>query len=439
MGRRFNFFLILSALAILVLAVSSLGCGNYNQNAFGTNGTVIGGTSSGTGLPERVFASQNNPNSGTAAIQVVDASKDLPALNSSTLLPFTVSLGGTLPTLMVAGPSNTTVVFNSGDNGISIVDNSIEALIKKIGSTDCTMVSCEFPLPGPTESLVESSDGKFIYAAIPTTSQVTQIPLTATTITSASIPATPLNCTATMNCLPGAHRIVLSHNNNTLLVFNEQLSSQLEVMNTTATPPTVKTVSLPALDHPIYGVFSSDDSKAYILNCGAECGGTQASIAVLDMTALTVSQTVNVDAATIGTSDSTNLYVAGSNPLTPGAGSATILPLSSLTGGKQVKIGDGFHQVMLLFQNKLMVGARTCTTGCLSIVDPNAGTAIVDAFKGDVTAITGITPRTVFYDAEGGEVRVYDVATGNEHLSNNTPVIDVVGKVTSVLYVGPKT
>lgn len=117
----------------------------------------------------------------------------------------------------------------------------------------------------------------------------------------------------------------------------------------------------------------------------------------------------------------------------------TALSLSSLTAGKQVKIGDGFHQVISLFQGKVIVGARTCTTGCLSIVDPNAGTAIIDTPKGDVTAIAPITPRKVFYTAEGGELRIYDVTTGQEELLNTAPMIDVVGKVTSVLYVGPKT
>ena len=439
MGRRFNLISIAGAVIILFFAAWSLGCGNYNYTGFGTNGTVTGGNGSGaTGLSERAFVSNLNPNAGNAAIQTVDAGKDLPALNSNTLVPFTVTLGGTLPTLMIAGPNNTTVVFNSGDNGISVVDNSTEALMKMIGSTDCTTVSCEFQLPGPTQSMAESSDGKFIYAAIPTTSQVTTIPLTATTITPASIPATPLNCGVTANCLPGARRIALSPDNSKLLVFNEQLPSQLEVINTSTNA--VTTVSLPGqLDHPVYGVFSSDSTKAYILNCGAECGGTQASVAVLDMTAFTIGQSVNVDAATIGASDSSNLYVAGSNPATPGAGSLTVLPLSSLTAAKQIKIGDGFHQVITVFQSKVMVGARLCTTGCLSLVDPSGGTAIIDSPKGDVTAITGITPRTVFYTAEGGGVHVYDVSTGAEHLNNNTPVIDVVGQVTSVLYVGPKS
>jgi hypothetical protein len=233
---------------------------------------------------------------------------------------------------------------------------------------------------------------------------------------------------------------VLSHNNNKLLVFNETLN-QFEIVNTPDS--TVQTVT--GLDHPIYGVFSADDSKAYILNCGAECGGTQASVVTVDMSSLAVSQPVNVDAATVGTADSNNLYVAGNNPATPGAGSVTVLPLSSLTAGKQIKIGDGFHQVISLFQGKVIVGARTCTTGCLSIVDPNAGTAIIDTpaagqpQKGDVLAIAPITPRKVFYTAEGGELRIYDATTGKEELLNTAPMIDVVGKVTSILYVGPKT
>ncbi|HJW99090.1 MAG TPA: hypothetical protein VJ453_02975, partial [Terriglobales bacterium] len=224
-----------------------------------------------------------------------------------------------------------------------------------------------------------------------------------------------------------------SHNNAKLLVFNEGLN-QFEVINTSDN--SVQTVTGTGLDHPGYAVFSTDDSKAYILNCGAECGGTQASISVLDVAALTITQTVNVDAATIGTSDATNLYVAGTGA---SGGSATVLPLASLTAGKAVAIGNGFHQVISLFQNKLIIGARTCTTGCLSIVDPAAGSAIVDQPKGDVTAITPVSPRKVVYTTEGGELRIYDVTTGQELLNNNTPVIDVVGKAASVLYVGPKT
>ena len=417
---RRGIFASAAAAGILLLIGTQPGCGGYGGGS--------GSTTPVSGLTERAFVTSQN---GPTPLDVVDASKDQ-------FTASTVTLGGSSPALMVPGANNTTLVFNANNNGISVVDNIKEAVVTMLGTTDCTAgtVSCELQLPGPTESMTESSDAKFIYAAIPSTSQVAYVDLTVNPFKINSIPATAGNCTTGTNCVPGAHRLVLSHSNAKLLVFNELLSNQFEVINTS--DKTVQTVTNASLDHPIYGVFSSDDSKAYILSCGAECGGKQASVAVLDMTSLTIGQTVNVDAATIAASDSSNLYIAGSNPASAGAGSATVLPIPALTGAKQIKIGDGFHQVVSLFQSKFIVGARTCTTGCLSIVDPAAGTAIVDSPKGDVTSIAPITPRSVFYDTEGGELHVYDVSNGSEHLNNGTLVLDVVGKASSVLYVGPK-
>src|SRR5579859_1588771 len=81
LGRRFNRILVINVVAILLLVLWSLGCGNYNYTGLGTNGTVTGGTGSGaTGLSERAFVSNLNPNSGVNGIQVVDAGKDLPAI-----------------------------------------------------------------------------------------------------------------------------------------------------------------------------------------------------------------------------------------------------------------------------------------------------------------------------------------------------------------------
>jgi hypothetical protein len=412
-----------------LLIVSQPGCGGGNSSTTPTSG-----------LDERAFVAVNLTSTGN--ILIVDASKD--QLSASSIPVQGVGpFSSPPPQIMIPGPNNTTIEYNSGDNSLNIIDNIKEAQVTKLGSIDCTTSSaaCQVVFAGPVDSLAASSDGKFIYAALGSNSEVSIADLTGSSIpTPKNIPDVPGNCQTKGNCLPGAHRIVLSHNNNKLLVFNETLN-QFEIVNTPDS--TVQTVT--GLDHPIYGVFSADDSKAYILNCGAECGGTQASVVTVDMSSLAVSQPVNVDAATVGTADSNNLYVAGNNPATPGAGSVTVLPLSSLTAGKQIKIGDGFHQVISLFQGKVIVGARTCTTGCLSIVDPNAGTAIIDTpaagqpQKGDVLAIAPITPRKVFYTAEGGELRIYDATTGKEELLNTAPMIDVVGKVTSILYVGPKT
>ena len=430
MRRGFN----LAALAsIVLLIVSQPGCGGGNSSTTPTSG-----------LDERAFVAVNLTSTGS--ILIVDASKDQLSA-SSIAVPGVGPFSSPPPQIMIPGPNSTTIEYNSGDNNINVIDNIKETQVTKIGSIDCTSgTACQIQYAGPVDSLAASSDGKFIYAALGSNSEVSIADLSGSSIpTPKNIPAVPGNCQNSVDptkstCLPGARRIVLSHNNAKLLVFNESLA-QFEIVNTSDS--TVRTVT--GLDHPVYGVFSSDDSKAYILNCGAECGGTQASVVTVDMSSLAVSQPVNVDAATVGISDTNNLYVAGSNPATPGTGSVTILSLSSLTTGKQVKIGDGFHQVISLFQGKVIVGARTCTTGCLSILDPNAGTAIIDTpaagqpQKGDVTAIAPITPRKVFYAAEGGELRIYDATTGQEELLNTAPMIDVVGKVTSVLYVGPKT
>lgn len=422
-------FTLACAASIVLLIVSQPGCGGGSSTTTPTSG-----------LDERALVAVNLTSTGS--ILIVDASKD--QLSASSIpIQGTQLVSSPPPQIMIPGPNSTTIEYNSGDNNLNIIDNIKETQVSKIGSVDCTTSGnpCQIQFAGPVDSLAASSDGKFIYAALGTNSEVSTVDLTGSSIAAPrNIPDVPGNCQTKGNCLPGAHRIVLSHNNNKLLVFNETLN-QFEVVNTSDS--TVQTVT--GLDHPIYGVFSADDSKAYILNCGAECGGTQASVVTVDMSSLAVSQPVNVDAATIGTADTNNLYVAGSNPATPGTGSVTVLPLSSLTGGKQVKIGDGFHQVISLFQGKVIVGAHTCATGCLSIVDPNAGTAIVDTPaagqqpKGDVTAIAPITPRKVFYAAEGGELRIYDATTGQEELLNTAPKIDIVGKVTSVLYVGPKT
>lgn len=405
----------IAAIAAIMLFVVALfsGCGSYNNTSgLGVAGTVTGGTKSGaSGLSERAFVTNQNPNSGLSGMQVIDASKDQFAINSSSLTPFTITLGGTLPAQMFPGANNTTLVFDAGSNGISVVDNLMEKV-----------VGTEVALPGPTDSVVATSDGKSAYAAIRSTSQVVVLALTASPVTASALPA-----------IPGAHRLVLSHNNSKLLVFSDDLDS-FTVVNTADN--SLQTVSGAGLDRPTFGVFSSDDSKVFILNCGPECAGKQASVTPVDLTTTppAVGQSVPVDAATIGVSDATSLYVAGTGSA---GGKLDILALSNLAVSKSIGIGDGFHNIISLYAGKVLVGAQTCTSGCLSVVDANAGSAVVDSPKGDVTAIAPITPRkTIFYATEGGQLRIYDAGSGAEQTDSQ---VDITGKATSVEYVGPKT
>ena len=64
----------------------------------------------------------------------------------------------------------------------------------------------------------------------------------------------------------------------------------------------------------MWAIFSDDDSTAYILNCGPECGGTTASVTLLDVNSNLVGPTIPVDAATFGLLSGNTLYVAGTKP-----------------------------------------------------------------------------------------------------------------------------
>jgi hypothetical protein len=279
----------------------------------------------------------------------------------------------------------------------------------------------QIPLPASTESFVVAPDNATVYAAVPNVAVTGQ---TAGAVEVLS--ATSLTLTNTIP-VPRARRLVLSHNGNKLLVFADAVD-QMWVVDTATKTATAVT----GFDRPVSGVFSTDDSKAYILNCGPECGGTAAKVTVLDMASNTPGASVAVSAATVGFLDSSgNLYVAGT---AAGGGKLDVVNSSSLTVSKPgVAISDGTHTIMKLGANgKLFVASRACSStgqGCLSIFDTAAGSAVTSAAGGgDVTGIEPVSARSVVYVIEGGELVIYDTTTGKPQ----TTQIDIVGKAIDV-------
>jgi DNA-binding beta-propeller fold protein YncE len=217
------------------------------------------------------------------------------------------------------------------------------------------------------------------------------------------------------------------------------------------TPATAATLIGPDpafFSRPVSAVFSSDGSKAYILNCGAECGGMAASVTVLDMTKTPPAPTTNIPVAggaSTGLLNGNTLYVAGTPSGTPGllAGRLSVLDTTALAPpASSVPISDGFHNHMELgSNNRLFIGAiapcsndaNTPKSGCLSIYDTAAKplTAVVENALGYVTGIAPISGRNIVYVVEGGELKIYDTTT-----DALTPTqIDVVGKAVDVKYV----
>ena len=217
-------------------------------------------------------------------------------------------MGATSPTpgLMVLFPNKRfTLVFSASNNSITVVNNASQSVAQTSGGT-----SASITLPGFSESIVVAPDNVTGFAAVPNATVTGQSPGVvdvldlANDVISAAVP------------VPGARYLAQSHNGNRVLVFGSRPDTVTVLapssVGTSTDPRTDVQSSL--FDHPVWAVFSSDDSTAYILNCGAECGGTTASITLLDMNSNLPGPTIPIDAGTTGLLSGNILYVAGTKP-----------------------------------------------------------------------------------------------------------------------------
>ncbi len=364
-----------------------------------------------SGIKQRAFVT----NTYSGNIEIINAANDkenmtasIDANGNTVLSPANIIGAGLQPTIMALSPDKTkTLVFDRGSNYVSVVANATETNAGQI------------LLTAAANGLAVGADNVIGYAAARNapvvgslSGAVFVLDLSGYTIT-ATIP------------LPAVSTIVISHNGAKILAFSDG-SDQMSVIDTAS--KAVTTVS--GFDRPVYGVFSSDDSTAYIMSCGPECGGVQARVNTLTISSNAVGPSVPVSAATVGLLDSGNLYVAGT---AGGMGKLDVISTSNMTVSKSgVPITDGYHWLMALgANNKLFIGARTCTNtvnGCLSILNTSAGTATLSSPKGDVTGLQPITGRNVVYVIEGGELVIYDTTTDQPQATQ----IDVVGKAYDV-------
>ncbi len=400
--------------AVIFLA----GCGGGSSSSSTTQVSKIA---------KRAFVS-NSAGGITGFIQIIDAAQDkLSVTNGIT--------AGSAPTLMVeTQDKKQTVIFGSGTNTLIVVDNTTES------------AKSSLPLRSSTESFAVSSDDRFVFAAERNT-----VPGGATLAGAVEIfDTTNLSAGATVVSVPGARSLVLSHNNSTLLVFSDN-SNTVSIINTASPPATAPTIPI-TFDRPVSAVFTSDDSTAYVLNCGAECGGTTAGVVAVSVATQTITNTSPSVPARVALLSGTTLYVAGTVPAagaTPAAGFLNILNAGNLTAANPagasggISIPDGIHDRIALGSGKLFVGARACSNtsqGCLAIYDTttNPATAVIHPplvspsgtpRPGDITSIEPIPNRSVVYVCEGGELNIYN--TTNSSLQTN-PVIDIVGRAVDV-------
>ena len=422
--------------ALVATSVALLSCGSYNSSSSSSQGST-------SGLKFRAFVS--NPlrplstGGTTPLLEIVDALQDkLPGS--------VVNLQGANPNpgIMVLSPNKKfTLVFSASNNVLTAIDNATEALVQS-GSGAAPSIT----LPGFSDSVVVGSDNLTAYAAVSTTTVVGQSPgaVEVLNLSTGTISATlPVS---------GARTIVGSHNGNRILAFGDRADTVTVIapslIGTNADPRTVVQDSA-AFDHPVWATFSSDDSTAYILNCGLECGGAAASVTVFDLNTNTPGASIPVNAATIGLLSGNTLYVAGTPPgISCGSGTAAticgmvnVIDLNSMTVTGSSVITDGFHYRMELGSNgQIFIGAKNCTNinipasgsnpgevrGCLSIFNTSNSSVVVPPDNGDVTGLQPITNRNVVYVVQQGELRIYDTTTDKLQ----SVQIDILGQAIDV-------
>ena len=425
------------------MALTSLSCSqNYGYSGFNTAPVIAGNF--------RAFVSNpvypNPTGGGIAALQVMDAARDL---LSSSVVPLSGSLTANMGSagLMAVSPKkDRTLVFSPPDRKLGIVDNKGLSLSNTV------------TLPGITESFFVWNDDTTAYVAVPNAS-VTGQPAGAIEQINISTPA----ITATLP-VPGAHYIVPTPNGNQFLVFSDNVDTVTVItpaligngsQSTTQIPCSSVQVAacvLTGFDRPVWAVFNSSGTTAYIMNCGPQCGGAGSgaclsftsctTVGVLDMTQSppALQSPIQVPAATIGFLQGNTLYVAGTpaaapdnscSSFTPKTAATTCGRLSVINLGfsstpTTVAITDGYHDLMQMGANgQLFIGSRGCTNinvsggeirGCLSIVNASsasisASSVVAPPENGDVTGMDAIPNRSVVYVCEGGALFIYNTAT----------------------------
>ncbi|HVN19855.1 MAG TPA: hypothetical protein VMU05_13805 [Dongiaceae bacterium] len=440
-----------------ILFLALITCASLNFIACSSSGSTNGAS----GLPHRVLASQSVTTNGVfGSLVVINGDNDtLPRVSSIN--------GGSTPGFMAISPTrNFVATFDSTTNSVFAVNTSTETTI---GS------SAGVRLLGPTSSMVLPTADFTGYAAVPSATVngfSFQGAVQALNFSTGSSSIIAVN---------GAQTVVSNSDGTQLLAFSAD-SDVVTVLFPAAAAPPVDTSCLtvavntivsgsacavitnPSFSRPVSAIINGN--TAYILNCGAECGGSSngqpapASVSVVDLGTLTVSQSIPVDAATISLLSGSTLYVAGTSQdftknncsgQTTAAtvcGRLDVVDLGSGTVTTTAAITDGYHdRIDMTANGQIFVGARHCTDvgdvnnptggevrGCLAIYRTADGSVVIPPDNGDVTGLQGFTTRNVEYVAEGGQLRVYDTRKDTLLINDFLPqgTIDIVGDTTDV-------
>jgi hypothetical protein len=439
-------------------------------------------------LANRVMISVTANGISTGSLQIVDAKRDLRSNIQNTVTSFSISgYASGFPNLILNFPAEITgFVYSNALGDIQIINYGKESVTGSAGT-----------FPAKSTGLAIPTNGGHIYSAEETIGQLGIIDNT-TGQTFGLV-------------LPNVFQVVVNQGDSVVLamVRNSNTIYRLVKLNSNQYPTSTAAIAaigaadcepfnLPvycvvpvntgsqtnAFDRPMGAYFSLDGTTAFVLNCGAECGGTTSSVTYLQPGALQynnipktvpdasafMNQVMVPGGVTAAVANGTTLYVSGQQLQPDGlfAGNLSIINLATNTVTGRYSISDGTHSKMLFADNNtLWIGSQFCATGeraslaaqqiaahqpttqaanynCLTRFDMGALTvSIVPAvtqsdtspvpvpfpntnqnqyYYGDLTGLCWVQSFNKVYTAYGGQVHVFSTVDGSEIDNKNVIV-----------------
>jgi hypothetical protein len=484
----------LSAAAALGIAIALAGCGTTTYFA--------GRPLPPSGLQNRVLIAVQNPSaSNRGALVFVDAFYDIRSSYNGKTGAFSISgYTGALPTTIQNMPEEQLgAVYGSGDGSMTLINYAKEVT-----------GGAQKGLNGTSSSIFITRSQLYTFAASQTSHVLTVLDQT--------------NGGQYALSLPGIYRVSVNPGGSVALAFVQNsdyvyyarklTASQgvaysggsgtwpkaavdcepqnapgwclFQAQNPDATDSTGNPYGAPLVfDRPVKAVFSADGGTAYVLNCGAECGGSSSSVSLVPVSPMiflvgqqsgnlptngtlqaNCGTTANVSTCTLpvpgGASNAlvsaTTMYVAGQQPQADGlfSGNLTVVSLagtasSTISGSSPISISDGApgapSRLLQGDDNTLWIGMTKCTNGeryakgmpygCLTMFNTSTNSVtMLEPYLGDLTGIAAVTGLHKVYVAQGGQVYIYHTTDGS---SINNQYVTVTGTAYDVAYMDAHT
>jgi hypothetical protein len=483
-----------SAAGALLAAIVLAGCGSTTYFA--------GRALPPSGLTNRVLIAVQNPSTSTAgSLTFVDAFYDIRYSFDQKVGSFSIAgYSGQLPVTIQNMPEEQVgAVYGAGDGSLDLISYQKESA-----------APAQKGLNGVSSSIFITRDAAYIFAASQQATVLTVLDET--------------NGGSYGLSLPGVYRVSVNPGGSVAMAFVQNSNYAYYVRKLTAnetlaysggsstwpkaavdcephnspgwcafqmqspdhTDSTGNAYGTPLIfDRPVKAMFSADGSTAYVLNCGAECGGSTSSVSAVPMSPMIFLQgqhsgnlptnnalhancasTTTASSCTLavpgGASNallsSSTMYVAGQQLQPDGlfSGNVTVVSLAASGGGAlsasgPISISDGApgapSRMVLADDNTLWIGMTKCNNGerfvkgqaygCLTMFNTSSNSVtMLEPYLGDLNGIAAVTGLHKVYVAQGGQVYIFHTTDGS---SINNQYVTVTGTASDVAFMDAHT